>query len=725
MKQEHSEKIANSIRSQIMLKKLLAEHPRLKQILQQSKSMTNVLENMKKWLDESIQNRPFLQAFYQEHNKVNFDNLKWSDIAAMRIQDYITHSGRKFEDLNRRGAIIENNPFQLLWLAVHKGTGDAKPAFFEDMIHLFDQFSHEENKRKHSPETIVKDMERFPHGLDPEIIKLREQNRDRIIKVIIDKIDKGMINDKHFSFESGMSHAEKHARVLEWWQTKRFHLRFAVRDPEDLNEMLGHSLDSEIMQILFDAKAAGIPTFVNPYYLSLLTVCPPDFAVGADQAIRDYILYSKQLVDEFGHIVAWEKEDQVEPGKPNAAGWILPFHHSIHRRYPEVAIIIPDTMGRTCGGLCSSCQRMYDFQNGHLNFDLDKLKPTIKWKDKLKQIMDYFENDAQLRDILITGGDALMSSDTSMEQLLNAIYDMAVRKREANKNRNDGEKFAQILRIRLGTRLLAYLPQRVTPELIKILADFKKKASQIGIRQFVIQTHFESPMEITPESKEAIAGLLSAGWIITNQLVFSAAASRRGHTAKLRRVLNDVGVLPYYTFCVKGYMENYHNFAPLARLLQEQFQEKHAGIPPEKFHDIISKIPENAESAVQVMNQVRDNANLLFLATDRSVLNLPGVGKSFTFRVIGITGDGRRILEFDHDSTRRHSPIINKMGKIVVIESKSIRKYLDQLIEMGENEQDYESIYGFSAGTTEQRMPLYEYPDYDFEMTNDMTNLEI
>lgn len=725
MKQDNIEKIAISIRSKKMLQQLLENNPRLEKILRQSNSVADVLTQMKEWMDASIQNRPLLQEYYKEQNKNNFDKLQWSDVAAMRIGDYITHAGRKFEDLNRRGAIIESNPFKLLWLAVQKGTGGARPAFFEDMIHLFNQFSQEGKKTQLSSETVALNMKRFPHGLDPEIMKLREKNRDRIIGVIIDKIDKGIIDDKHFTFDPDMSKEEKHARVLEWWQTKRFHLRFAVRNPDDLNEMLGFSLSSEMMQILYDAKAAGIPTFVNPYYLSLVTVCPPDYALGADQGIRDYILYSRELINEFGHIVAWEKEDQVEPGKPNAAGWILPFHHSIHRRYPEVAIIIPDTMGRACGGLCSSCQRMYDFQSGHLNFDLDKLKPAVKWKDKLKQIMDYFENDAQLRDILITGGDALMSSDASMKQLLDAIYDMAVRKHEANKNRKPGEKYAQILRIRLGTRLLAYLPQRVTPELIQVLADFKKKASEIGIRQFVIQTHFESPMEITPESRKAITGLLSAGWIVTNQLVFSAAESRRGHTAQLRRVLNDVGVLPYYTFCVKGYMENYHNFAPLARLLQEQFQEKHAGIPPEKYHETISKIPENAESAVQVMKNVCEEANLLFLATDRSVLNLPGVGKSFTFRVIGITDDGRRILEFDHDSTRRHSPIINKMGKVIIIESKTIREYLDQLVEMGENEKDYESIYGFSAGITEQRMPLYEYPDYDFEITDEMTNLEI
>ena len=81
-----------------------------------------------------------------------------------------------------------------------------------------------------------------------------------------------------------------------------------------LNEMLDHSLDPDTMKILKDAEEAGIPFFVNPYYLSLLHVRVPYFAVGADLAIRYYILYSKQLVEEFGNIVAWEKEDQVEPG---------------------------------------------------------------------------------------------------------------------------------------------------------------------------------------------------------------------------------------------------------------------------------------------------------------------------------------------------------------------------------------------------------------------------
>jgi lysine 2,3-aminomutase len=111
----------------------------------------------------------------------------------------------------------------------------------------------------------------------------------------------------------------------------------------------------------------------------------------------------------------------------------------VHRRYPEVAILIPDTVGRACGGLCASCQRMYEFQRGNLNFDLDRLRPRETWSEKLDNLMAYFETDSQLRDILITGGDALMSSDASLEKILNAVLEMARRKREANLRRAEGE----------------------------------------------------------------------------------------------------------------------------------------------------------------------------------------------------------------------------------------------------------------------------------------------
>ena len=153
-----------------------------------------------------------------------------------------------------------------------------------------------------------------------------------------------------------------------------------------------------------------------------------------------------------------------------------------------------------------------------------------------------------------------------------------VRKRQANLSRPDGEKYAELQRVRLGTRLPVYLPMRVDDELLDILRDFRQKAAEAGITQLFVQTHFQSPLEVTPESREAIRRILSTGWAVTNQLVYNVAASRRGHTAKLRKVLNSLGVICYYTFTVKGFEENYEVFAPNARSLQESAVEKAWGV---------------------------------------------------------------------------------------------------------------------------------------------------
>ena len=721
------DKIAISVRSHKLLKQLLTENHKLEEIMQGSSNEIEALEGVRNWIMSILENSAEALKFHKSEHEGRkiFESLKWRDYAAIRLLDYIDSAGREFEDLNLRGEVAINNPIKMIWLAVRNGVGGAKPFFFEDMIHLFRQLSGELERKLPDKDQMEEWMARWPSGLDPHIMQLREENKKRILNIIIDRIDKGEVSSKSFKFKPDMSRANKYSTALKWWDTNHFHLNFAIRSPDLLNEMLDFSLDPDTMKNLKRAEKAGIPFFINPYYLSLLHVRVPYFAIGADLAIRDYVIYSKQLIDEFGSIVAWEKEDKVEPGKPNAAGWLLPTHNNVHRRYPEVAILIPDTVGRACGGLCQSCQRMYDFQSGHLNFNLNKLQPKETWPEKLKRLMDYFESDSQLRDILITGGDALMSSDKSLEEVLEAIYQMAARKIEANKSRKDGEKYAELVRVRLGTRLPVYIPQRITDELTLILAEFKLKASKIGVKQFLVQTHFESAMEVTPEAREGILKLISAGWTVTNQHVLTTASSRRGHTAKLRQVLNEIGVLGYYTFSIKGYMENQHNFATNARAVQEQMEEKAFGVLPEKHHSRIRRFPLEAEKMVENIEELLQSADLPFLSTDRNILNLPGVGKSLSFRVIGITRYGRRILEFEHDSTRSHSPVINKMGKVVIIESKSISEYLKHLEEMGENVSEYESIWGYSLGETEPRMPIYEYPEYDFKVTEKITNLEV
>lgn len=606
---------------------------------------------------------------------------------------------------------------------------------FVELFQLFKRLQGE-NVPSPSPQRIKSRNDRWDTGLDEEVREMRDENKERMLHLLIQKIENRKSKPSvRFHFEEGMSYEEKYQLVSKWWGDFRFHLSMAVKSPAELNRFLGNSLSSETMYLLNRARKKGMPFFATPYYLSLLNVTGYGYN---DEAIRSYILYSPRLVETYGNIRAWEKEDIVEAGKPNAAGWLLPDGHNIHRRYPEVAILIPDTMGRACGGLCASCQRMYDFQSERLNFEFETLRPKESWDSKLRRLMTYFEQDTQLRDILITGGDALMSQNKTLKNILEAVYRMAVRKQRANLERPEGEKYAELQRVRLGSRLLAYLPMRINDELVDILREFKEKASAVGVKQFIIQTHFQTPLEVTPEAKEAIRKILSAGWIITNQLVYTVAASRRGHTTRLRQVLNSLGVVCYYTFSVKGFNENYAVFAPNSRSMQEQQEEKIYGqMTPEQAEELYKiletkvsagineeKTKEDADTAKQIRRFMRKH-HLPFLATDRSVLNLPAIGKSMTFQLVELTEEGKRILRFEHDGTRHHSPIINQMGQIYIVENKSLAAYLRQLSKMGEDPEDYASIWSYTKGETEPRFSLYEYPDFPFRITDKMSNLEI
>ena len=564
--------------------------------------------------------------------------------------------------------------------------------------------------------------ERWPTGLDPQVTEIRAENRERMLHLLVQKIENRKSTPSRFRFSEEMTYEDKYRQVGIWWNDFRFHLAMAVKSPSELNRFLGNSLSAETMYLLSKARKKGMPFFATPYYLSLLDTGGDGYD---DEAIRSYILYSPQLVETYGNIRAWEKEDIVEAGKPNAAGWLLPDGHNIHRRYPEVAILIPDTMGRACGGLCASCQRMYDFQSERLNFEFESLRPKESWDHKLRRLMTYFEEDTQLRDILITGGDALMSQNKTLRNILEAVYRMACRKRRANLSRPDGEKYAELQRVRLGSRLPAYLPMRIDDGLVEVLREFREKASAVGVRQFVIQTHFQSPLEVTPEAQEAIRKILSAGWIITNQLVYTVAASRRGHTTRLRQVLNSLGVVCYYTFSVKGFNENYAVFTPNSRSLQEQREEKIYGrLTAEQAAELDAELDKGGDTAGRLRRFMRRH-RLPFLATDRSVLNLPAIGKSMSFRLVGITEEGKRILRFDHDRTRRHSPIIDRMGEIYIVENKSLAAYLRQLVKMGEEAEDYASIWNYTHGETEPRFSLYEYPDFPFGVTGRVSNLEL
>ena len=662
------------------------------------------------------------EASFRQKIDAYLSDASWNAEGVRVVRRLLEYDGRVVHELSV-GEDVKVETLALLWrfLSGRIGEDEISPDFALELYHQFSRL-HAAPSGVPEKEDVLRWMRRWPDGLNEQVRAIREANKERIMALLVRKIEHRPASSGRYVFPEGCNEAEKLGWVRRWWGEARFHLSMAVKSAAELNRMLDGTLSGETLRIYQQAQEKGIPVFVTPYYLSLLN---PTGKGYDDAAIRSYVIYSSRLVETFGGIRAWEREDIVEEGKPNVAGWLLPGGHNIHRRYPEVAILIPDTMGRACGGLCASCQRMYDFQSRRLNFELEKLKPKENWNTRLRKLMDYFEHDTQIRDILITGGDALMSRNATLRNILDAVCKMAVRKRQANLSRSDGEKYAELQRVRLGTRLPVYLPMRVDDELLDILRDFRQKAAEAGITQLFVQTHFQSPLEVTPESREAIRRILSTGWAVTNQLVYNVAASRRGHTAKLRKVLNSLGVICYYTFTVKGFEENYEVFAPNARSLQESAEEKAWGrLAPEAEHDFLESLDGAPNKAVAV-RQFCAAHDVPFLATDRSVLNLPGIGKSMSFALVGVDAKGRRILRFDHDRTRRHSPIIDRVHEVYIRENKPVYRYLLQLQDMGEDMGEYETLWAYTEGETERRFPFFEYPVPDFSVTGRYTNLDV
>lgn len=606
----------------------------------------------------------------------------------------------------------------LLWQALRTGKAGITTDFLLEWYYLFKQLQLP-RLPSHPAGKTGQEAARWPTGTTPRIVDELKANRIFMINLLVEKIECRKNKNTRYHFTEDMDLSAKQEQVNKWWYDFQFQLTMAIRDPHELNRFLAMTLSPETMHILCEAEQKGIPFFITPYYLSLLSTKPGGYD---DAAVRSYILYSQELVSHFGKIRAWEKEDTVTPGEPNAAGWLLPNQHSIHRRYPEVAIFIPDSMGRACGGLCAVCQRMYGFQQGRLNFNFEQLKPRENWEKQLQELMNYFENDSQLRDILITGGDALMSSNKSIRKILDAILRMALRKKEANLHREEGEKYAEIQRIRLGSRLLAYLPCRIDSELADILQKFCIEARAAGIRQFFIQTHFQSPLEVTNEVINAVHQLQQAGWLVTNQQVFTVAASRRGHSAALRHTLNQAGILPYYTFSVKGFEENHALAVPNCRHLQEMAEEKAAGRLPKEYQHLLAELSATPQNMQTTIPRLLKNNRLPFLATDRNVMNLPGIGKSLSFKTVGITYSGQRILRFNFDPGRTHSPITGTIKKIYIIENKSVAAYLRQLEAMGEKTEEYDSIWYYNESTTEKTTEIFQYPQQTLGITKRFTN---
>lgn len=185
----------------------------------------------------------------------------------------------------------------------------------------------------------------------------------------------------------------------------------------------------------------------------------------------------------------------------------------ITRRYPDRLII---NVTNQCAMYCRHCQRRRNIG------EIDKHQPRRVLEDALA----YIRANPEIRDVLVTGGDALLMSDRLLDWLLGELHAI---------------EHVEIKRI--GTRTPVTLPQRITPELCAILEKYPP---------IYINTQFNHPLEVTAESAGACDRLIRAGVVLGNQAVLLRGVNDDPHTMKrLNQELLRIRVRPYYMFHAK------------------------------------------------------------------------------------------------------------------------------------------------------------------------------
>ncbi|UCH95534.1 MAG: KamA family radical SAM protein [Candidatus Aminicenantes bacterium] len=197
----------------------------------------------------------------------------------------------------------------------------------------------------------------------------------------------------------------------------------------------------------------------------------------------------------------------------------------ITRLYADRLIINATNM---CSVFCRHCLRKKDIA----------LKDQIYPKEDVQAALDYIASSPEIRDVLITGGDALILSDDYLDWLLTQL---------------DNIPHLEIKR--LGSRMISTLPQRVTPGLCEVLSRHQP---------LYLNTQFNHPLEVNPDSGQAVDRLIRAGVLVGNQSVLLRGINNdKNVMKKLVHELLKIRVRPYYIFNCKKLQGIRHFRAPV------------------------------------------------------------------------------------------------------------------------------------------------------------------
>ncbi|MDD3268112.1 MAG: lysine 2,3-aminomutase [Syntrophomonadaceae bacterium] len=276
----------------------------------------------------------------------------------------------------------------------------------------------------------------------------------------------------------------------EQWQDWKWQFSNRITTLEELEQVIKLT-DEE--RIGVKAILKKLRMAITPYYASLMDV--DDFKCPVRRQAVPTIHESK-ISKCASSDPLHEAADSPVPG--------------LTHRYPDRVLML---ITNQCAMYCRHCTRRRFAGHDDKALSMENIRKAI----------NYIKLHKEVRDVLLSGGDALCISDERLETILKGLREIE-----------------HVEVIRIGTRTPVVMPQRITPELCEML----KKYHPVWIN-----THFNHPKEITSEAKKACAMLANAGVPLGNQSVLLKNVNDCPYI--MRSLVQDLvktRVRPYYLY---------------------------------------------------------------------------------------------------------------------------------------------------------------------------------
>ncbi len=276
----------------------------------------------------------------------------------------------------------------------------------------------------------------------------------------------------------------------EEWNDWRWQVANRITTLEDLKQVIDLTPDEEegIHQCLQTLRMA-----ITPYFATLIDHHDRNCPVRK-QAVPTGLELQQAASDMADPL--YEDVDSPVPG--------------LTHRYPDrVLLLVTDQ----CSMYCRHCTRRR----------IAGVTDMPRTREEVDRAIDYVRRTPAVRDVLLSGGDGLLINDDFIEYILKQLREIP-----------------HVEIIRFGSRAPVVLPQRITPELCRMLAKY---------HPLYLNMQFNSPREITPLSAAACARLADAGIPLGNQTVLMRGVNDCPRVMKkLVQGLLQIRVRPYYLY---------------------------------------------------------------------------------------------------------------------------------------------------------------------------------